>query len=69
MIAVETPITPVQSGSVVLAVVLSLVAALLFAVASVLQQKGTQNVSDDNALGAGFLVSLAKRGQLTVPGV
>lgn len=45
----------------VLAIVLSLVAALLFALASVLQAKGTQGLSDDQALAAGFIVSLAKR--------
>lgn len=43
------------------AVALSLVAALLFAVASVLQQRGTSTVGDDDALGAGMLASLVKR--------
>ena len=43
------------------AVVLALVAALLFAVASVLQQRGTSTVDDDDALGAGMLASLVKR--------
>ncbi len=43
------------------AVVLSLLAALLFAVASVLQQRGTSTVDDDDALGAGMLASLVKR--------
>jgi hypothetical protein len=45
----------------VLAVVLALVAAALFAVASVLQQRGTASVSDDAALGVGMLGSLARR--------
>ena len=45
----------------VLAVSLSLVAALLFAVASVLQQKGTSTIADDDALGAGMLASLVRR--------
>ena len=43
------------------AVALSLLAALLFAVASVLQQRGTSTVADDDALGAGMLASLVKR--------
>src|SRR5690349_1709711 len=44
-----------------LAVALSLVAAALFAVASVLQQRGTQSIADDDALGAQMLSSLARR--------
>jgi hypothetical protein len=44
-----------------LAIVLSLVAALLFALASVLQQRGTTTISDDDALGAGMLASLVRR--------
>ncbi len=56
MIAVTDPI-----GNVGPAVVLSLIAALLFAVASVLQQKGTSTVADDDALGAGMLASLVRR--------
>ena len=44
-----------------LAIVLSLVAALLFAVASVLQQRGTTTISDADALGAGMLGSLVRR--------
>lgn len=44
-----------------LAIILSLLAAMLFAAASVLQQRGTTNVADEDALGAGMLVSLAKR--------
>ncbi|WP_234353698.1 DMT family transporter [Gordonia iterans] len=44
-----------------LAVGLALLAALLFAVAAVLQQKGTEGMSDKDAVGAGFLVKLAKR--------
>jgi hypothetical protein len=44
-----------------LAIVLSLVAALLFAVASVLQQRGTSGISDADALGAGMLASLVRR--------
>ena len=45
----------------ILAVSLSLVAAMLFAVASVLQQKGTSTIADDDALGAGMLASLVHR--------
>jgi energy-converting hydrogenase Eha subunit A len=45
----------------VLAVALSIVAALLFAVASVLQQRGTTTVRDDQALGAGMLGALVRR--------
>ncbi len=45
----------------VLPVVLSLVAALLFALASVLQQQGTTSIADDDALGAGMLASLVRR--------
>ncbi|MGW0039717.1 DMT family transporter [Gordonia sp. NPDC003376] len=45
----------------VLAITLSLIAAFLFAIASVLQAKGTQGLSDDEALGAGFLFTLARR--------
>ena len=41
-----------------LAIALSLLAALLFAAASVLQQRGTAAVADDDALGAGMLRSL-----------
>ena len=44
-----------------LAVVLALVAAALFAVASVAQQRGTAGVSDDEALGAGMVAALARR--------
>ncbi len=44
-----------------LTIALSLLAALLFAVASVLQQRGTSSVADDDALGAGMLVTLARR--------
>jgi hypothetical protein len=44
-----------------LAIVLSLLAALLFAVASVLQQQGTRGIADEDALGAGFLTSLFHR--------
>lgn len=43
-----------------LAIVLSLLAALLFAAASVLQQRGTAGVSDDEALGTGMLGSLVR---------
>jgi drug/metabolite transporter (DMT)-like permease len=46
---------------VLLAIVLSLVAAALFAAASVLQQRGTSTISDDSALGAGMLGSLVRR--------
>ncbi|MFZ2511606.1 MAG: DMT family transporter [Gordonia sp. (in: high G+C Gram-positive bacteria)] len=44
-----------------LAIVLALLAALLFAVAAVLQQKGTEGVSGDDALGASFFMKLVKR--------
>ena len=44
-----------------LAIVFSLLAALLFAVAAVLQQKGTEGLSDDDAVGAGFLAKLLRR--------
>ncbi len=43
------------------AVLLSLLAAFLFAVASVLQQRGTASIADEDALGAGMLASLARR--------
>lgn len=45
----------------VVAVILSLVASLLFAVAAVLQQQGTEGVSDENAMGLGFFATLMKR--------
>lgn len=44
-----------------LAITLSLAAALLFAVASVLQQRGTTTIADDEALGAGMVASLFRR--------
>ncbi len=44
-----------------LAIGLSLLAALLFAAASVLQQRGTVGIADDDALGAGFLAKLVRR--------
>lgn len=44
-----------------LTIVLSLVAAFLFAVAAVLQQRGTTTVDDRDALGAGMLASLVRR--------
>ena len=44
-----------------LEVSLALVAALLFALGTVLQQKEAQEVSDDDALKAGFLLRLARR--------
>jgi hypothetical protein len=44
-----------------LAIALSLLAALLFAAASVLQQRGTIGISDDDALGAGFVAKLVRR--------
>lgn len=44
-----------------LAIILSLIAAMLFAAASVLQQRGTAGISDDDALGAGMLASLIRR--------
>ena len=43
------------------AILLSLLAAMLFAAASVLQQRGTTSISDEDALGAGMLTSLARR--------
>jgi drug/metabolite transporter (DMT)-like permease len=46
---------------VTLAITLSLLAALLFAVASVLQQRGTTGISDDDALGANFITALVRR--------
>ncbi|MCF8569847.1 DMT family transporter [Gordonia sp. HY002] len=47
----------------VLAVVLALVAALLFAVAAVLQEKGTDGLSDDDAagVGVGLFAKLVRR--------
>jgi drug/metabolite transporter (DMT)-like permease len=45
----------------VLEVALALVAALLFAFGTVLQQKEAQEVSDDDARKAGFLLRLARR--------
>ncbi len=44
-----------------LTIVLALIAALLFALASVLQQRGTTTIDDSDALGAGMLTSLVKR--------
>ncbi len=44
-----------------LTISLALFAALLFAVAAVLQQRGTAAVDDRDALGAGMLASLARR--------
>ncbi len=44
-----------------LAVVLSLLAAALFAVASVLQQRGAATVADADALGAGMVGALVRR--------
>ena len=44
-----------------LTIALSLVAAFLFAVAAVLQQRGTTTVDDRDALGAGMLASLVRR--------
>jgi drug/metabolite transporter (DMT)-like permease len=46
---------------VTLAILLSLLAALLFAAASVLQQRGTSSIADDDALGAGMLAALVRR--------
>ncbi|MFC0315532.1 DMT family transporter [Gordonia phosphorivorans] len=45
----------------VLAVVLTLIAAAMFAVAAVLQQKGTEGLSDENTVGIGFFGKLVKR--------
>ncbi|GAA4661954.1 DMT family transporter [Gordonia humi] len=45
----------------VLAIGLSLVAALLFALAAVLQEKGTEGLSDDDAVGIGFFAKLIRR--------
>ena len=44
-----------------LTISLALLAAVLFAVAAVLQQRGTTAVDDEDALGAGMLASLARR--------
>lgn len=49
------------TGETVLAISLSLLAALAFALAAVLQQKGTEGISDDEALGASFFATLARR--------
>jgi hypothetical protein len=46
---------------VTLAVILSLIAALLFAAASVLQQRGTAGISDADALGASMLGALVRQ--------
>jgi hypothetical protein len=46
---------------VTLAIALSLLAALLFAAAAVLQQRGTQGIDDADSLGAGFLAALVRR--------
>jgi hypothetical protein len=45
---------------VILAIILALVAAMLFAAASVLQQRGTAGISDDDALGASMLGKLIR---------
>lgn len=45
----------------IVSMILALVAAALFAVASVLQARGTEGLPDTGATGAGFLVTLAKR--------
>lgn len=45
----------------VLAVGFALIAALCFAVAAVLQERGTEGISDEEARGAGFLYTLAHR--------
>lgn len=44
-----------------LAAGLSLLAAALFAVAAVLQHRGTEGIADDAALGAGFVAQLVRR--------
>jgi hypothetical protein len=49
-----------RADPVTLAIILSLSAALLFAAASVLQQRGTAGISDEDALGAGMLASLVR---------
>jgi hypothetical protein len=46
---------------VTLAIALSLLAAMLFAAAAVLQQRGTQGIDDSDALRAGFLATLVRR--------
>ncbi|WP_169317519.1 DMT family transporter [Gordonia hirsuta] len=43
------------------AIVLALIASVLFAVAAVLQQKGTEGIADDDSLGLGFFATLVKR--------
>lgn len=45
----------------VLAIVLALIASALFAVAAVLQQKGTEGIGDDGAIGLGFFAKLIRR--------
>lgn len=45
----------------VLAIVLALIASALFAVAAVLQQKGTEGIGDDGAIGLGFFAKLMRR--------
>lgn len=45
----------------IVAIILSLAAALLFAIASVLQAAGTRGLPDDGAVGAGFFVALFRR--------
>jgi len=49
------------TGTSVLAVVLALLAALLFAVAAVLQEKGTEGIADAGPGGLGFMKTLATR--------
>ncbi len=44
-----------------LAIALSLLAALLFAAAAVLQQRGTQGIDDADSLKVGFLAALVRR--------
>jgi drug/metabolite transporter (DMT)-like permease len=44
-----------------LSILLALVAALLFAIATVLQQKGAMQLPDEEALRAGFLLRLARK--------
>ncbi|GAA4661960.1 DMT family transporter [Gordonia humi] len=44
-----------------LSIVLAVLSAAFFAVAAVLQQKGTEGMSDDAAIGVGFVIALFQR--------
>nr|WP_221246872.1 DMT family transporter [Gordonia humi] len=51
----------VRSGVSALSIVLAVLSAAFFAVAAVLQQKGTEGMSDDAAIGVGFVIALFQR--------